>query len=171
MIQGSNKLKNYKFRWLSNPLRLAKFESFWIQVYAIVAISGILGDISLLSLSVLTEFSQWFCCDFLLFSHKNSSLLPATFPPFYSVILKSRELLIPLFCSLGTRAHFVPITQKVESFPVSHIFLLLVLFHRKPMVAFPFRSALVPNVTFLMVQLLAILPLCHFSQVSGIQLC
>ena len=39
------------------------------------------------------------------------------------------------------------------------------------MADFPFRSALVPNFTFLMVQLLAILPLCHFSQVSRIQLC
>ena len=38
------------------------------------------------------------------------------------------------------------------------------------MVDFPFRSALVPNFTFLMVQLLAVLPPCHFSQVSGIQL-
>ena len=38
------------------------------------------------------------------------------------------------------------------------------------MADFPFWSALVPNFTFLMVQLLAVLPLCHFSQVSGIQL-
>ena len=41
----------------------------------------------------------------------------------------------------------MPITQKVEPFLVSHIFLLLVLFLWKPMADFP--SALVPNFTFL----------------------
>ena len=39
------------------------------------------------------------------------------------------------------------------------------------MADYPFQSALVSNVTFLMVQLLAVLLLCHFSQVGGIPLC
>ena len=66
----------------------------------------------------------------------------------------------------------MPIAQKVElSLFLIFFFFLLVLFLQKPMADYPFQSALVSNVTFLMVQLLAVLPLCHFSQVSGIQLC
>ena len=76
--------------------------------------------------------------------------------------------MIPLFCSLCTRVCFVPITQKVEPFLVSHFFFLLILFLRKPWLTFLFRNAL--DVTFLMIHLLAVLPFCHFSWVSGIQL-
>ena len=145
MIQGSNKLKNYKLRWLSKLLRLVKFESIWIQVCAIVVVSGIPGDISLL-FECLIEFSQGLSCDFLLFSHRNFlALLPTAFPLFYSVILEYGELLIPLFCSLGTRACFVPVTQKVEPFLGSHIFLLLMLFLWKPMVDFSFWGTPVPQ--------------------------
>ena len=43
MLQGPNKLKNYRLRWLSKPLRLPKFKSIWIQVCSIVAIFGIPG--------------------------------------------------------------------------------------------------------------------------------
>ena len=80
MIQGSNKLRNYRLWWLSKPLRLARFESFWIQVCAIVAVSGILGDISLLSLSFLTEF----------FSMILLLCFSIAFSPFYSVLLESQ---------------------------------------------------------------------------------
>ena len=83
MLQGPNKLKNCRLRWLSKPLRFAKFESLWTQVCSVVAVFGIPSDISLLSLSCLTEFSQWFCCDLLLL---NSPSMLAVFP-FYSVIL------------------------------------------------------------------------------------
>ena len=44
-------------------------------------------------------------------------------------------------------------------------------FFESPWLTFLFRSVLVFYVTFLMVQLLAVLLLCHFSWVGGIQLC
>ena len=54
----------------------------------------------------------------------------------------------------------MPIAQKAEPFPVSHFFFLLMLFLRKPWLTFLFRSAL--DVTFLMIQLLAVLPFLSF---------
>ena len=54
----------------------------------------------------------------------------------------------------------MPIAQKAEPFPVSHFFFLLMLFLRKSWLTFLFRSAL--NVTFLMVQLLAVLSFLSF---------
>ena len=90
MIRDSNKLKNYRLWWLSRPLRLIKFEPFWIQVCAIVAVFGILGDISLFSLEFDRVLLMVSCRDFYC-SLKNSSLLLASFRPFYSVILGSRE--------------------------------------------------------------------------------
>ena len=83
MIQGSNKLKNYRLWWLSKPLRLARFESFWIQVCAIMAVSGIPGDISLLSLSFLTKF---FSIILLLY-------FSIAFSPFYIVLLESQGII------------------------------------------------------------------------------
>ena len=82
VLQGPNKLKNYRLRWLSKPLRLAKFESLWIQVCSIVAVSGIPGDISLLSLS----FWQSFLNDFVVIFYHWIPLMLAT-SPFYNVIL------------------------------------------------------------------------------------
>ena len=111
MIQGSNKLKNYRLRWLSKPLRLAKFESFWIRVCAIVAVFGILGDISLLSECFYRVFSRillWFS---IFFSHENFlALFPPAFLPFYSVILKSQRtidssVLLPGYQSLFCARH------------------------------------------------------------------
>ena len=82
MIQGPSKLKNYILRRLFKPLRLAKFESFWIRVCAIVAISGISGDGLLISLSFSWQsFLKWFLFWFPLPSSRS-------FPPIYSVIFR-----------------------------------------------------------------------------------
>ena len=83
MLQGPNKLKNYRLRWLSKPLRLAKFESLWIQVCSIVAVFGILGDISLLSLS----FWQSFLSDSVVIYYCWMPFSILAVFPFYSVIL------------------------------------------------------------------------------------
>ena len=179
MIQGSNKLKNYRFRWLSKPLRLAKFESFWIQVCAIVAISRIPGDISLFSFEFDRVLLMVFFYFFLFFyfyeisyySLKNSSLLPVAFPPFYSVMLGSRGTIDSPVLLPGYQSPFC------AHHPEGWVFLCFSYFppfgavSSKAHANFPFRSALVHNFMFLIVQLLAVLPLCHFSKVSGIQLC
>ena len=52
MIQGSSKLKNYSLKWLFKPLRLTKFDSFWIRVCATVVFSRIPG-------SNFTNFSEF----------------------------------------------------------------------------------------------------------------
>ena len=62
----------------------------------------------------------------------------------------------------------MPIAQKVEFSLFLIFFFLLVLFPRKPMADYLSRSALVSDVTFLMVQLLAVLPLYPFSQMGRI---
>ena len=81
MIQGSSKLKNYRLRWLFKSLRLAKFESFWIWVCAIVAVSGILGD----DLLIFLSFSwQNFLNDYVVISLAFFTILPS----FYSVIFR-----------------------------------------------------------------------------------
>ena len=82
-LQGPNKLKNYRLRWLSKPLRLAKFESLWIKVCSIVAVFGIPGNISLLSLS----FDKVFSMILLWFTIAECPSMLAVFP-FYSVILR-----------------------------------------------------------------------------------
>ena len=61
MLQGPNKLKNYKLRWLSKPLRLAKFESLWVQVCSIVAVSGIPGTVFCF-LWVFDREGVWLLC-------------------------------------------------------------------------------------------------------------
>ena len=124
MLQGPNKLKNYRFRWLSKPLRLAKFESFWIQVCAIVTVSRIPGNVSLLALS----FWQSFLNDSVLIFYYSIPLsMLATFP-FYSVILGFGYHWFSPLVSLSTKAPVMSTTLIVGSFPVSDSFHLLVLF-------------------------------------------
>ena len=60
MLQGPNKLKNYRLRWLSKPLRLAKFESLRIQVCSIVAVFRIPGNISLSFITFFEFFDRVF---------------------------------------------------------------------------------------------------------------
>ena len=90
MIRGSNKLKNYRLWWLSRPLRLVKFKPFWIQVCAIVVVSGIPGDISLFSLEFDKVLLMVFCQDFFISRSKIPPFCWLFSPPFYSVILGSR---------------------------------------------------------------------------------
>ena len=137
MIQGSSKLKNYSLRWLFKPLRLSKFDSFLIQVCTIVAFSGIPESNLLISLSFLLDrtFSMMLLSNFSLPSSQS-------FPLFYSVILSPGELLIPLFCPLGTRACVVPVAQKVQFSLFFILSFLLVLFLWKSMADYLFRSAL-----------------------------
>ena len=113
MIQGSNKLKNYRLWWLSKLLRLAKFESFWIQVCAIVAVLGILGDISLLSLSFLTKFFSMILllCFSIAFSH------------FYSVILESRGTIDSPVLLPGYQSPFCAHCLEGWAFPCFSFFL------------------------------------------------
>ena len=99
--------------------------------------SGILGDNLLISLSFLLDRTLWFRFQFFLppFLHNPS--------PFFIVLFWSPgELLIPLFCPLGTRACFVSISQKVQFSLFFILFFLLVLFLRKSMADYLFRSAL-----------------------------
>ena len=138
MLQGPNKLKNYRLRWLSKPLRLARFESLWIQVCSIVSVSGyrtIFLSLLLLSLSFLIEFSQWFC---------PNSLLPNALPmlaasSFYSVVLRFRgttdsSLLFPW---VPAPMSCQPLQWLVPS-SFSHSFLLLMPFPQKLLADFPF---------------------------------
>ena len=117
MIQGPSKLKNYILRRLFKPLRLAKFESFWIRVCAIVAISGIPGDGLLISLSFSWQsFLKWFLFWFPLPSSRS-------FPPIYSVIFRVPgnywfPVLPPWYQSPFCAHH-----PEGWVFPVSHFFL------------------------------------------------
>ena len=172
MIQSSSKLKNYRLRWLFKPLRLTKFESFWIQVCAIVAVSRILGDSLLISLSFSQQnFFNDSVVIFYCFLHNYSSSLPAAFPPFYSIILESRGTIDSPVLPPGYQSPFCAHRLEGWAFPISHFFFLLVLFLRNPMAEYLFWSALVSDVTFLMVQFLPILPLYLFSQMGGISFC
>ena len=86
MLQGLNKLKNYRLRWLSKPLRLAKFESLeskYVLQWLFLGYWTIFLFLLLLSLSFLTEFSQRFYSDSFFLNP------PSTVGcfPFYSVIL------------------------------------------------------------------------------------
>ena len=86
VLQGLNKLKNYRLRWLSKPLRLAKFESLeskYVLQWLFLGYWTIFLFLLLLSLSFLTEFSQRFCSDSFFLNP------PSTVGcfPFYSVIL------------------------------------------------------------------------------------
>ena len=76
MIQGSSKLKNYSLKWLFKPLRLTKFDSFWIRACAITVFSRILGNNLLISLSFLLDktFSM-ILLPLFFFSFRNPSLL------------------------------------------------------------------------------------------------
>ena len=95
MLQDPNKFKNYRLRWLSKPLRLAKFESLWIQVCSIVAVFGISGNISLLSLS----FDRVFSMILLWFPYIWMPLQRWLLLPFIVLFWGPEVPLIPPFCS------------------------------------------------------------------------
>ena len=105
MLQGPNKLKNYRLRWLSKPLRLAKFEFFWIQVYSIVAILGY---------QALFFYFLWVLDSVF-------SMILLWFP-----IAECPMMLVasPLLqCHFrGTRAPIMPAILMADSFPISHNF-------------------------------------------------
>ena len=117
MIRGSNKLKNYRLWWLSRPLRLVKFEPFWIQVCAIVAVSGIPGDISLFSLEFDRVFLMIFYRDFLLLAQKFLLFCWLLSPPFYSVILGSRGTIDSLPLLPGYQSPFCAHHPEGWAFP------------------------------------------------------
>ena len=88
MLQSPNKLKNYRLRWLSKTCKI------WIPLNPNMFYNGCFWDTGRYFptfFEFLTEFSQWFCCDFLL---PNPLSMLAVFP-FYSVILGFRVPLIP----------------------------------------------------------------------------
>ena len=101
MLQGPNKLKNYRLRRLSKPLRLAKFESLWIQVCSIVAVFGISGNISLLSLS----FDRVFSMILLWFPYIWMPLQRWLLLPFIVLFWGPEVPLIPPFCSPGCQCY------------------------------------------------------------------
>ena len=125
MIQGLNKLKNYRLWWLSKPLRLVKFESFWIQACAIVAVSGISGDVSYF----LWVFWQRLSQTILLF-------FSIAFSLFYSVILESRGINDSLVLLPGYQSLFWAHCPEGWAFPCFSFFFPLILFLRKPMANF-----------------------------------
>ena len=111
VLQSPNKLKNYKLRWLSKPLRLTKFEFFWIQVYSIVAVLGYQALFFYFLWVLDSVFSMillWFSI-----AEKRKKWIPnvGCFPPFYSVILGFGVPLIlppwpPRYQSLYYASHF-----------------------------------------------------------------
>ena len=148
VLQGPNKLKNYRLRWLSKPLRVAKFESLWIQVCSIVAVSRIPGAVFCFFWVFWQSFLNDSCSDSLLL---NTPSMLAAFP-FYSVILGFRIPLIPLLWLLGVPEPLLcqPFLT-TDSFFVSHSFLLLMHFPQKLLVDFPFWSVpreLTSNLSF-----------------------
>ena len=173
MLQGPNKLKNYRLRWLSKPLRLAKFESLWIQVCSIVAVFGIPDDISLLSLS----FWQSFLNDSVVIYYCWMPFSMLAVFPFYSVILGFRgstnsSLLLP----------WVPKPVLWQSLKGLVLSLFLIIFSfwcclfESPLLTFhsevslgswPQLLGFLPFQT----QLFGYLSYCHFSQVSRIHSC
>ena len=80
MIQDSIKLKSCSLEWLFQPSKLAKFDSLWIWVCAIVAVSGILGSNIHFPIHVFFLLTMTFLIS--IFSKKNLSLLPFSLPPF-----------------------------------------------------------------------------------------
>ena len=111
MLQGSNKFKNHWLRWLFRPLRLAKFESLWIQVCSLVAIwvyQTVFPSFFFLFLNFDRVFSMIFtlihCC---------SMPFTAGYFPFYSAILGFLGYhWFPPFAPLDTR------TNVLANFPI-----------------------------------------------------
>ena len=137
MLQGPNKFKNHKIRWLFRPLILAKFESLWIQVYSLVAAWGFWTVFSL-SFFSLFEFSQGFLKD--LFPLIHCYWMPFTVgcPSFDSVILGFLGYHgFPLFVRLDTRTNVVSVTLVTGPFLILHYFPLLRFLLQKPLVDFP----------------------------------
>ena len=164
MIQVLSKLKNYSLRWLFKPLWLAKFDSFWIRVCAIVAFSRIPG-------SNFTSFSEFsFRQNFLNDSVTNFSLPSSqSFPPFYSVILEFQEnYWFPCFAPWVLEYVLWPSPRRF-SFPILHSFLPFSFVSLKFHGWLPISEY--AEVTFFTVQLLAVLLLYIFSQIGGIPLC
>ena len=87
MIQGSIKFKNYSLEWLFQPSKLAKFDSLWIRVCAIVAFTGYREAI-LLTFPQFSLLLQNFIDSFS--PPKNLCLFFVTYPSFYSEILASQ---------------------------------------------------------------------------------
>ena len=82
MLQGPNRLKNYRLRWLLKPLRLAKFEFLWIQVCSIVVVWDTKKCLSL-SFSTFLSSDRVFFYDSAIILSTPCYWLPS---PFYSVI-------------------------------------------------------------------------------------
>ena len=123
MLEGLNKFKNYRIIWFFRPLRLAKFESLWIQVCSLVTILGyrvVFPSFFLLSLNFNGVFSmilRWFTIV------EHPSLLATS--PFYSVILRfSGYHWFPPFVPLDTRLNVVSATLVAGPFLIPHYLLL-----------------------------------------------
>ena len=87
MIQGSIKLKSCSLEWLFQPSKLAKFDSLWIRVCAIVAFIGIPGSNIHFPLSFFFLLTTTLLIS--LFSNKIS------FSPFFSCCLFLRNPSLP----------------------------------------------------------------------------
>ena len=121
MLQGPNKFKNHRLRWLLKPLRLTKFDSLWIQAYSLVAASRSWTVFSLSSLFLNSNkvfpkylFPLIYCC------WMNFTI---GCPSFYSAIL---GLLgyhrFPLFAALGTITNVVTATSVAGPFLIFSLF-------------------------------------------------
>lgn len=136
MLQGPNKFKNRKLWWLFKPLRLAKFESLWIQVCSLVAVWGSRTMFSLYFLSfwILIELSQGF------FTLIHCCWRPFTVGcfPFYNTILRFLKYhWFPLFALLGIRTNVVLAILVAGPFLILHYFLLFRFLLQKPPSDFP----------------------------------
>ena len=163
MILGSSKLKNYSLRWLFKPLRLARFDSFWIRVCVIMAFSRI-------SESNFTNFSEFSSRqNFLNVSVVNFfSPSSQSFPPFIVLFWSPRGTIDSPVLPPGYQSLCCAHRPEGSVFPVLHFFLPFSVVSLKVHGWLPISEC--AEVMFFTVQLLAILLLYLFSQMGGIPL-
>ena len=138
MLQGPNKFKNYRLRWLSKPLRLVKFESLWIQVCSIMVVFRIPGDISLSFTTFFEFFDKVFSAILFWFTVVECPFTVGCFP-FYSVILRFRGTTdsLPLLPWVPEPLLCQQLWWLVPSLFLI-VFFFLCFFPQKPLAAFPF---------------------------------
>ena len=175
MLQCPNKLKNYRLKWLFKPLRLAKFESLWIQVCSIVAVWD-----TRKCLSLIFYFSGFRPSFLLWFRYDPSCLSMLAAFPFYSVIPRAWGpidsplllpwILEPVMC-LSPRRLILPLFLIISSFWCCFFKSSWLTFHSKVCLGDSSWFLIFPSFSPFQTQLLVILSLCHFSQVGKIHSC
>ena len=171
-----NKFKNYRLRWLFKPLRLAKFESLWIQVCSIVAVWDTEKCLSL-SFSTFLSSDRVFFYDSIMIPLAFQCWLPSLF---YSVIPRALGLIDsppllpwvskPVMC-LSPRRLILSLFLIISSFWCCFFESPWLTFHSKVCLRGSSWFLIFPSFSPFQTQLLVVLSLCHFSQVGRIHSC